>query len=243
MCSSIISVDLAYKEYKDVGIVELVPSGKEISIHFISPNSIGLTGNPDAKRLADSLISLSQAVNSPYIFLDGPQAWKDPNNGLIHSRLCERELNTPGKTGLPGQTKPQNYRPFIEFSIAVFQHLMNKGAKLFEGEVDGATGEIYAIESFPTAAWGLLGLPRLPSKRRSTLICIEASAKRLAEQFSLNMSKRPSHDELQAIVAGLAGLAFLSVNECINYRLYGCNPRLVDGIMREGFIVCPARRK
>jgi hypothetical protein len=87
-------------------------------------------------------------------------------NGVAHSRICERVLNTPGKTGLPGNVKPANYFPFIEFSVQVFDAFQARGWQRFDPASWGP-GQPTVIESFPLAAWRSLGLPCLPAKKKT----------------------------------------------------------------------------
>jgi hypothetical protein len=50
----------------------------------------------------------------------------------------------------------------------------------------------------------------------------------------------PTHDQLQAIVSGLAGLG-VSAGDARRFTMAGASPFLVEGICREGFIVNPFR--
>ena len=117
----VVSVDLAYKNYNDLGIALLGRELGNIQINFVKARKLGLTGDPDAKTLAKALLNLCHLNNAQVILIDGPQAWKDPANGFEHSRVCEKILNTPAKTGLPGLVKPKNYTNL--------RPLRNKGLK------------------------------------------------------------------------------------------------------------------
>ncbi len=57
------------------------------------------------------------------LLLDGPQGWKSPQTGIPDIRICERVLNTPGKTGEIGEDKPITYLNFIYFSFNLI-HIM-----------------------------------------------------------------------------------------------------------------------
>ena len=59
--------------------------------------------------------------------------------------------------------------------------------------------------------------------------------------FPLDVSEPVSHDELQAVVAGLAGLA-LSDGHAAGLSISGTASIQTDGTWREGFIVNPIRR-
>lgn len=84
--------------------------------------------------------------------------------GLLHSRICERQLATQGKTGLQGVTKPANYAPFIAFAIELFDRLAGLGWPRLPDASALASSSRFAIESFPTSAWRSLGLKPLPGK-------------------------------------------------------------------------------
>src|SRR5687768_7840173 len=103
---SIIAIDLATRRYRDVGIAMLTQTAQAINVRFVPPTAHGLTGVPDVAQLADFVTTLAQKVGASIIAIDGPQAWKDPNNGLLHSRVSERLLHTQSKAGLPGFCKP-----------------------------------------------------------------------------------------------------------------------------------------
>jgi hypothetical protein len=192
---------------------------------------------PTSVALVDHLCCLSDRVGSRILLLDGPQGWKHPDNGLEHSRVCERELNTPAKTGLPGSVKPANYAPFVKFSIDVYWELMQRGWHLF-GDNTVLAGQRTVIESFPLSAWRTLGIQPLPSKRKATMGHISERLGNLQNQFRLSVPRNPSHDELQALISGLAGIAFEQGYEhCLQAN--GRSPELLEGTWREGFIVNP----
>jgi hypothetical protein len=87
--------------------------------------------------------------------IDGPQSWKAEENGLVHSRICDRLLNAPAKVGLPGQGKPRTYVPFIAFSIAVFGALVELGwQRLLEVQSDPSLRVV--AESFLSQLGALL---------------------------------------------------------------------------------------
>ena len=163
---TVISIDLAYKRYSDIGVVALTQVDEGITVEVIRLANLGLSGQPAAPDLARCLATLAQDRGAQMMLIDGPQAWKSPSNGLEHSRRCERELNTPGKTGLPGNTKPANYCGFIAFSIELFDELARHGwPRLTAINPPGPACRI-TIESFPTSAWRKLGSLRCPEKQR-----------------------------------------------------------------------------
>jgi hypothetical protein len=127
---AIISVDLAYLDYRDFGLAVLNdgPSGATYELLPFADDGVG----PEPDHTADLVIAMSRRFNASLIVLDGPQGWKDPSNGLQHSRICERALNAPAKTGLPGNAKPANYLRFIEFTVQVFDALDARGWHRFD---------------------------------------------------------------------------------------------------------------
>lgn len=191
---------------------------------------------PSADVLADWLAGLAERASAPLLLLDGPQAWKDPANGLVHQRLCERALATQAKTGPPGVVKPGTQRRFVELSIALFDALDARGFPRF----DPARPERpAAVEVFPTASWRALGARALAGKRAKRPRCGDEIARGsafLADACGLRLHGAPTHDELQAAVAGLAGLA-LAGHEAFAWRAFGVAPYRVDGSWREGAIV------
>lgn len=201
---------------------------------FIEPARLSLNGSPNATALAECLARLADDAGATLILLDGPQAWKDPASTDKHMRACERSTRTPGRTGLPGEVKPASWTRMARFSVAVFDVLEDLGWPRFEL---GWNGDKRAIESFPTQAWRTLGLSPLPGKARRDTNVSDWS-KRLRERTGLRSERRPSHDELQAAVAGLAGLQLLASGDQ-DCELAGTAPFLFDGHWREGFIVSP----
>jgi hypothetical protein len=120
------------------------------------------------------------------------------------------------------------------FSIAVFDILHTAGWPRLEGDW---SGDKRSIESFPTHAWRMLGIDPLPSKRR-TAGKIERWIDALREKWHIRWPRMPGHDELQAVVAGLAGVLMerYGIQSCI---VEGTPPFVDDGMWREGFIVSP----
>jgi hypothetical protein len=235
-----VSVDPAYKDYRDIGVVVLAKEASRIKASVVSLASRGLTGQPSVEAMADTLVAIASEVAADWIFIDGPQGWKDPNNGLEHARCCEQKLATPGKTGLPGSTKPSTYLGFTAFAIELFDALDARGwPRLASQSVPPATTRC-AIESFPTSAWSGLGLTPLPAKAKTRQETLRENLDALRTIYPLDVADELTHDQLQALVAGLAGLG-LSDGEAAGIAISGVPPVLVDGSWREGFIVNPRR--
>jgi hypothetical protein len=238
---AVISVDLAFGRWSDLGIVvleRLHPSSaaRPISCEIIVWND---PGTVDANILAGRLNHLCGVRGIRVLMLDGPQAWKSSTNGLEHARTCERELNTAAKTGLPGLVKPITYRAFAEFCVDVYDGLCRRGWRRLDTRGQpGIPGVRVVAESYPFAAWKSLGLKPLPSKRRVRVsdLAEAFAALRAVVQFTVN--RPPNHDQLQAIVGGLPGLALEERNPD-EIRIVGNPPRREEGHWREGFIVLP----
>ncbi len=247
---AVLSVDLAYRTWADLGIVVLdrataalqqaQPADGRIHCEIIpSMASADDLGPVDDNILAGRLNHLCTVRNIRVIMLDGPQAWKSGSNGLEHSRVSERQLNTAAKTGLPGMVKPVTYRAFAEFCLDVYDALCRRGwHRLKSREQPGSPPPRVLVESYPHAAWKSLGLKPLPSKRRARVSDLAEAYAALNALIPFTTSRPPNHDQLQAIVGGLSGLALEERNDAAA-RIVGNPPRREDGHWREGFIVLP----
>ena len=278
---AVLSVDLAYSLWSNLGIVVLdrvdsahspsldpIGSGLPFQPAFAGPNqpepaqpsiaceiipafapglnadfSPGPAGPVDANILAGRLNHLCGVRGIRVMMLDGPQAWKSRSNGLEYARVSERQLNRAAKTGLPGQVKPITCRPFAEFCLDVYDALCRRGwRRLATQEQPGSAldqkQERILVESCPYEAWKSLGLKPLPAKRRAEVSDLAESYAALRSLIPITTSRPPNHDQLQAIVAGLPGLALEERNTAAA-RIVGNPPRREDGHRREGFIVLP----
>ena len=229
----VLSVDLAYRDYRDVGIaiLESTPTSIEVSFRLLQGS-----GRPTPSAVAEKILRLAEDINAPVILMDGPQGWKSPDTPFPHSRICERVLNTPAKTGLPGQVKPANYGPFVSFSIEVFDALHDMGWPRYSGDLTRAPQT--TVESFPLSAWRSLRVPALPSKQKAGNEDLSSRLDLLKRIFPLVLHAEPNHDELQALVSGLAGIPLLA-GDMTRLQIEGIAPFLLDGTMREGYIVNP----
>jgi hypothetical protein len=234
----IVSADLAYRTYRDTGIAVLDASDDVINCAFVDAAAAGLSGEPSSDVLAEFLTQLCSQLSATILMLDGPQAWKDPNNGLEHSRLCERALQTPAKTGIPGIVKPGNYLPFVAFAIAVFDALAERGWPRYAGENIG-NGHKVVVESFPMSAWKSLGFSILPAKAKCRPDELAVRHDGLCARLPLRLASTPNHDELQALISGLGGVG-LCGSSLLRADRVGVAPFELEGVWREGFIVNPA---
>jgi hypothetical protein len=232
----VLSVDLAHTSCASLGIVVLESARKGFAARALAARELGLPDPPSPAALAARLADVCAHLAITTVLLDGPQAWKRPDNGLAHSRVCERLLNTPGKTGLPGCAKPGGYLPFIGFSVTVFEELVSRGVALWSGR----PAPRVVMESFPSSAWRQLGVAPLPAKSRSRAEHLEQATRALRRLFPLRVPDGLSHDELQALVSGVAGVA-VARGSAGGYTAAGVEPSLLDGTWREGFIVNPSR--
>jgi hypothetical protein len=236
---SVLSVDLAFRRWSDLGIVSLErvqPGDGPIACEIFPWNESGAV---DANTLAGRLNHLCGVRGIHIVMLDGPQAWKSRANGLEHARVSERQLNTAAKTGLPGMVKPVTYRAFAEFCLDVYDALCRRGWRRLDTlPQPGSLPQRVLVESYPHAAWKSLGLKPLPSKRRSKVSDLAEAFGALRAMIPLTVNRPPNHDQLQAIVGGLPGLA-LEERNAAGTRIVGHPPRREDGHWREGFIVLP----
>jgi len=261
---AVLSVDLACRRWSDLGVVVLSraasprpnppinceilalgPPGLDAAHGQSGVDQVPIDPEIDAEILAGRLNHLCGMRNIRILMLDGPQAWKSAENGLKHARVSERQLNTAAKTGLPGMVKPATYRSFAEFCMDVYDALCRRGWRRLRtrpqsdaGEPAAAPRERVLVESYPHAAWKSLQLKPLPSKRRTRVsdLAEACAALRAVVPFTTNMP--PNHDQLQAIVGGLPGLA-LEEHDSLAMRIVGNPPHREQGHWREGFIVLP----
>lgn len=228
----VLSVDLASSRPRDLGIVVLQTNGSGLPKAIPEdPEALSLKAPLSALELARALYYLSVGWSCNAIALDGPQAWKDPDNGLLHSRLCDRAVNAPAKIGLPGEVKPRTYLAFSSFSIRVFDYLERLGLPRLDS-LDRPIDR--AMEVFPFAAWRSLGLKPLPAKSKCSAADLGQRSRDLGAFVEVPF--QPTHDQLQAVVAGLGALRLIEEGSA---RMIGRDPFLLNGEWREGFIVLP----
>jgi len=236
----VVSVDLAYKNYRDIGVAILERQGSAVQCTFEELAGPSTPRPPSPSEVAVLCVRLCSGHGARLLLLDGPQGWKDPDNGLEHSRVCERLLNTPAKTGLPGCVKPKTYGSFVQFSVAVFDELQERGMSRFGVRPASVGSYPTAIESFPFAAWRALGIPPLPAKSKTTPADLKTRFRALCETHQVTGNGQPNHDQLQALVAGLGGLAMEERRQDA-FAMVGAAPAVRDGSWREGYIIIPTR--
>ena len=236
----VLSIDLAYTTVQNLGICLLEEDrGIVKEFNFLQPSQLGLADPPVPALFGEAIYSFCVDEGVRLLILDGPQGWKDPGSELVHCRRCERILNAPAKTGIAGQVKPANYIRFVEFSISVFRELVERGALLARSpRIEPPSDRLLVLESLPLSAWRKLRIPPLPAKARATEADCEERFAAVAKLFGLKSNRRPSHDELQALIAGLGGVAILGGN-VHGYLAEGSPPFRHEGSWVEGFIVNP----
>lgn len=237
MSVRVLSVDLAYVRPTDIGLAVIDEGGRRGAVARVLPaDLLGLTPPLRASQVASALSRCAEREGCSGMTIDGPQAWKAEDNGLVHSRVCDRSLNAPAKVGIPGQGKPRTYIPFIVFSIAVFGALAELGWQLLLSDAQPDASRRIVTECLPLAGWRSLGLRPLPAKRRCPSWMIPEFQRQLVPYVDLDGPC--SHDQLQAVVGGL-GMLSLCTGRANRYRLAGSPPILRNETWREGYIVCP----
>jgi hypothetical protein len=235
---SVLAVDLASRSWSDVGVALLSrEQGGRISLEYrdLSATEDALT----AEKLAERVSYVAVQCGARMILLDGPQGWREPGSNPPDRRECELALATPAKTGEPGQVKPSSYRSFALFSIEVFDGLEERGWSRWTGRPRGQGDEgVFAAEAYPRACWRALGLTPLPSKAKATASDLERARGQLRKRLGLEVPEAASHDQLQATIAGWAGIAWEARQDRL-WQPVGLPPKRLDGHPREGFILMP----
>lgn len=233
----ILSVDLAYVRYRDVGVALLSAESRRVDFLDIS-----LDGPPDPAGFADWLVGQLAQHDAQGLCIDGPLGWQGPETDSPHCRRSERQVRAPGKTGLPPDgVKPATYLAFTRFSIALFERLTTVHGLVLPGQPEASPGQRFVTESFPTAAWRALGLTPLVAKGKATPAHVAEAAARFTRETGFTLGRAPNHDELQAAIGGLAGLAWARGDHAA-VHLAGDAPFRLDGSWREGYIMSPAPR-
>lgn len=236
----VLSVDIAHRRYSDNGIAFLGQGSDEVQL--IKVDELGVSDPPTPEGFAAALNSFCDREGVSVLLLDGPQGWRDPNSQIEHMRLCERVLNTPGKTGVFGTAKPSTYLAYIKFSIELFHQLrITHSWELLKSDWIKQPWKRWLVESFPTSAWRTLGLKKLPAKAKCTS---EQLIKWRDDLGSLTCFKLPdvlTHDELQAVVVLPVGRAIVK-GEDEQVILSGVDPYISkEGVILEGLIANPRR--
>ena len=230
----VLSVDLALSSNR-LGICSLSKDKAAWTVRFIEPAKLNIREPLESATLALALYEYCRHNDLNVLLIDGPQAWKSPHSNLLHCRECEHALHTPAKTGTKGNVKPKPASRFVEFSIDLFTELFTLGAHEVLCSNIEVTPGILAAESFPTAAWRALGQKPLPSRRHASDDEVRQRCDWLRQRFGVKVNGNPTHDELQALVAGLAGMSILEGGN--GHETVGAPTIMVNGDRCEGYIV------
>ena len=202
------------------------------------------------QALADAVHAFAVGEGVRAVALDGPHAWRNPETpsdlpGV--GRRGEFACRTQGKTGVYPQAYPSTQFGWIDFCVRVFDALLAQpGVRLAEAPVaaaaineaggPGAVHGYVVLETFPTATWRASGLLPLPAKAKRP--DVQRYYDELAAAYALPPVPVSGHDDLQAIVAALAGVG--AIGGPVVARRHGDACRMAehaDGLRRvEGFI-------
>jgi len=228
-------------DYRDIGValVTYDRAGQQESLSARAFD-VPLSGRPSVAPLAAWLRDMVDAHAVCCLCIDGPLGWRSPDTDSPHCRLSERVVRAPGKTGLPPDgVKPRTYLGFTTFSIALFEALLESADWALPGDPAGASSARVVTESFPTAGWRALGLSPLMAKARASVADVEDASARLEARTGITLEQVRTHDQLQAVVGGIAG-AWWAAGRTELVQLAGAPPFRLDGSWREGYIMLPA---
>ena len=229
-------------DYRDIGVAVVTcdADGPRESLTARAV-PVPLSGRPSVPALASWLRDVCEAHDVHCLCIDGPLGWRSPETDSPHCRVSERAVRAPGKTGLPPDgVKPRTYLGFTTFSIALFEALLDSSHWALPGDPTAAPHARVITESFPTAGWRALGLSPLMAKGRASSADVQDAAARLQMRTGITLEQVHTHDQLQAVVGGIAG-AWWAAGCTGKVELAGAPPFRLDGSWREGYIMVPAR--
>lgn len=216
----VLGVDLASRSWRDIGFAEIAfDSGDPPSWGAAVPDCVVRpTTALTPHALADLIDEYARDHEIAAVALDGPQGWRQPNapprRGV--GRWCEYEARTQGKTGEYGHTYPQTQHGWIAFCVEVFDRLLGLGHCTLVDDPAATRlqplerGRYYLLEVFPTSTWRGLGLRPLPGHANAPPHVVAHYAGLLRARLGLPQAPATNHhDNLQALVASLAGAALL----------------------------------
>jgi hypothetical protein len=238
---TVLSIDLALTSYRDVGIA-LVRSDADGTIHARAAE-LPLDGRPTVAALVAWIEATCRTESIACIAIDGPSAWRasgaQSTSTSPHARAAEAALHTPGKTGLPPNgVKPSTYLGFTQLSVDLFATLASRGWT-FPHEL-GVVPPRLLVETFPTAAWRGLRVAPLPgkAKARRDAGTVPRWLEGLAQRVPLHAAGVATHDQLQAVVGGIAP-AWWMAGLASRVALRGAPAFLSESRWYEGFIIVP----
>ena len=214
----VLSVHLATRSWADLGVALLglglpIAGASTVSCEILPWREADA---PTVVELAERLDWICHERGVRVLMLDGPQAWKADDNGFAHSRTAERVLHTAAKMGRPGTVLPGTYERFVGYCLALYDALARLGwQRLMAGQAgsparsraESSAGQRFLVESYPHAAWKSLGILPLPARRRCRVSDLARAWADLSAVVPIYASQPPNHNQMQAIVGGLPGLA------------------------------------
>jgi len=228
-------------DYRDIGValVTYHSDGRQESL-TARAFDVPLSGRPSVTALAAWVQEMVEVHHVRCVCIDGPLGWRSPHTDSLHCRLSERAVRAPGKTGLPPDgVKPRTYLGFTTFSIALFESLLETADWVLPGAPEALPTARVVTESFPTAGWRALGLSPLMAKGRASVADVQEAGARLQGRAGITLEQVRTHDQLQAVVGGIAG-AWWAAGLTDRVQLAGAPPFRLDGSWREGYIMVPA---
>lgn len=258
--TAVLGIDLASARWTFNGSALLHFHAESRAFTRVVPGAITWPGadtplTPQAMAEVIHAFALREHVRA--VALDGPHAWRNPLTPADApgvGRRCEYQCRTQGKTGVYPITYPGTQFAWIDFCVQVFDALLAQpGVRLAYAPATGVarTTEVCGVEAppigdasdgyvvlecFPTSIWRASGLTPLPAKAKRP--DVQAHYDRLAAAYALPPVPVTNHDDLQAIVAALAGVGAIGGPVQALPRGEACwMAEHADGLRRvEGFI-------
>ena len=262
--TAVLGVDLASARWAFNGsaLVQFDPATDALT--RVVPGAITWPGTDTpltAQALSDVIHTFAAREDVRAVALDGPHAWRNPHTPVDLpgvGRRSEYLCRTQGKTGVYPTAYPGTQFAWIDFCVRVFDALLAKpGVQLAEapaedtsaacaphaGHAPPALDGYVVLECFPTSIWRASGLTPLPAKAKRP--DVQRFYDTLAAAYALPPVRVSSHDDLQAIVAALAGVGAIggpvqahAHGEACWMAEHADGPRRVEGVIWDA---APAR--
>jgi hypothetical protein len=231
----ILSVDLAIRNWSDLGVVYLEHRGAQIACEIINLNQWHdpAEGPPPVVELAVRLNTLCIERGAAVLMLDGPQAYQADEHAAAYSHMHNSAGSSPNDFGPnPVQScgATITHDRFVTYCLALYEALARLGwqrlASLDRDSRRGsprsgnpATGSESArqsthprkilVESYPNAAWKSLGIA-LPDRQSCRVSDLAEAWAALTAILPVTSNRPPNHNQMQALAGGLPGLAIAS---------------------------------
>ena len=234
----VLSVDLASRNWSDLGVVLLEQKGPLIACEIIRWSE---PYPPPVVELALRLNQVCVEHNASVLMLDGPQAWKaDKSDEIL--QISGMPENPPPIQGLPA-----SYERFVGYCLALYDALGRLGWRRLANRehLAGSANESprkTLVESYPEAAWKSLGMEPLPARSECRVSHLAEAYAALTDILPITTNRPPNHAQLQAIIGGLPGLAIEERRDpraTPDKKITRQQPRWKNGKWREGLIVLP----